>query len=94
MTESVELELGIEECYPDYAGNREPEIPAPDERDETDEMIISMTIDEKKHEFLREQAEERLNVENIEREERLLWIDEAEVYSWLLDTQLLLPAQT
>lgn len=79
MTETVELEIGIEECYPDYAGGREPTIPSRDEWD--DEIAVKMTTDIKKSEFLRERAEGRLNGDDLPQAETLLWVDQAEVYS-------------
>lgn len=79
MSETVEIEVPIRECFPDYAGDREPNLPEKDEWE--DSMAVQMTKDIKKSEFLRERAEEQLNEEEIERAERLLWIDEAEVYS-------------
>ncbi len=80
MTETVTIDLPIEECY-SGGFTESPDIPAPEDRDETDEMVISMTKDIKKSEFLRERAEERLNEDDLPQATALLWIDKAEVYS-------------
>lgn len=79
-SKTITVEVPIEDCFPDVFGE-ETEIPAPDERDESDEKIIDMTKGIKKSEYLRERAEERLNEENLQEAKKLLWIDQAEVYS-------------
>lgn len=79
-SKTITVEVPIEDCFPDVFGE-ETEIPAPDERDESDEKIIDMTKDIKRSEYLRERAEERLNEKDLQEAEKLLWIDEAEVYS-------------
>lgn len=79
MTETIEIQ--IEDCYPDYAGDREPSIPSLDELSEEDEVMIEMTKDIEKSKYLRERAEKRLNEGDLPEAKKLLWIDRAEVYS-------------
>ncbi|WP_248911042.1 hypothetical protein [Halocatena marina] len=78
--EIIKVDLPIEDCYPDVFGE-ETEVPPPDERDETDEVIIEMTVDSKRREVLRDLAEDRLDEDDLPEAETLLWIDQAEVYS-------------